>query len=511
MESKTSTATKTAQPSIKRILAKLSGGAELEEEFLVLLGYLASISTAYPTYKDLFEQAASFPLRNKTLKRVLKSLISSVSMGYTYVEACAHVAKMTKNSLVRNFFERLSQAMAMGNPLPDFFKRELESYRTEYADWYERQIRDLAFVREIFTAITASITFISISMMVLILIFPGEPHQLLMAVAIAGIMAMSVIICLAKLVTPADRLMHGLPRKTKEQRLIRKVLPLSAVTAGVIFFLLYTLIHDLTLVFWGLSFILTALPFVPAGLLGKVDEREVKTLDQNFPAFIRSLGSTASSVGLSFVYALKTVKEVKFGSLTRHVKRLYNYLAIGADPKVAWERFEGDTGSELIHRYSEVFSDSVSSGGHAEEVGNLINTIFLERLNLRARRHLVYSSLRGLIYPLQATFIMIITFMNMITKVFLNFMASYSLSTGFIGPPTVSYVALDAFSLVLMLTITLADIAALKIIGLSNMFSLTLEISLLFIVMGASITLTYVGTQMLISRFIPGVFPAGTS
>ena len=509
MESKTSTTTKTALPSIKQLSVKLFGGTEIEEEFLILLCYLASISTAYPTYKDLFKQATTFPLRDKTLKRILKSLVSSVSMGYTYAEACAHVSKMTKNPLVSSFFERISQTIAIGNPLPSFFKRELESYRKEYNNWYDRQIRDLTFVREVFTAITASITFISISMMLLVLTFPGDPHQLLMAVSIAGIIAMSVVVLVEKLVIPTDRLMHGLPHKTKGQRLLRYFLPLSAFPAGVIFFLLFTLVHNSTLVFWGFAFSLTALPFVPTGLLGKVNEKEVKTLDQNFPAFIRSLGSTASSVGLSFVYALNTVKEVKFSSLTRHIKRLYNYLVIGVDPGVAWEQFEGETGSELIHRYGQIFSDTVSLGGDAEKIGNLISTVFLEKLNLRAKRYLVYSSLRGLIYPLQATFIMIITFMNVITKVFLNFMASYNVSTGFIVSPNVSYIALDVFSLTLVLTITLADIAALKIMGFSDMFSLILEISLLFIVMGVSIVVTYIGTEMLISRFIPNVFPAG--
>jgi uncharacterized protein (UPF0333 family) len=45
--------------------------------------------------------------------------------------------------------------------------------------------------------------------------------------------------------------------------------------------------------------------------------------------------------------------------------------------------------------------------------------------------------------------------------------------------------------------------------GFSDMYSLTFEISLLFIVMGISIVVTYVGTEMLVSRFIPNVFPAG--
>ena len=115
--------------------------------------------------------------------------------------------------------------------------------------------------------------------------------------------------------------------------------------------------------------------------------------------------------------AMENLDRETIGCLKPGVEDLNASLSMGLKSKLCWEKFIGETGSELINRCSRIFTDAVELGGDPTEIGNIVSSSSLSIVLLRMKRQLVSSGFRGLAITMHAVMIGLLIFiMEIISK-----------------------------------------------------------------------------------------------
>ncbi len=144
-------------------------------------------------------------------------------------------------------------------------------------------------------------------------------------------------------------------RPIKEPEIIRFLspilLPLGAISIAA-FILIGT----------ELQYILLAITFfkLPIGFFAMVDDRNINERDNSFPAFVKTLGILAGTTGITVRSAMENLDKETIGGLKPGVEELHAGLSLGLKSKLCWEKFIGETGSELINRCSRIFTDAIA-------------------------------------------------------------------------------------------------------------------------------------------------------
>src|SRR5207247_6514895 len=131
------------------------------------------------------------------------------------------------------------------------------------------------------------------------------------------------------------------------------VLPLSIV--GCVVAALGTLIvlgHRLPV---PIIIAISLTPLAFTGILVGREEEKVKRRDDNFAAFIRSLGASAAARGGQVTETLRHLQTHDFGPLTTDIRNLYARLNLRVNDEMAWDYFSAETGSNIIEKFSRMF------------------------------------------------------------------------------------------------------------------------------------------------------------
>jgi len=133
--------------------------------------------------------------------------------------------------------------------------------------------------------------------------------------------------------------------------------------------------------------------------------------------FIKTLGTLAGTTGITIRSAMENLDRETIGCLKPGVEELHKGLFMGFKSRLCWEKFIGETGSELINRSSRIFTDAVELGGDPAEIGNIVSTSSLAIVLLRMKRQLVSSGFKGLAVTLHAVMVGLLIFvMEIISK-----------------------------------------------------------------------------------------------
>ncbi|MGB1586710.1 MAG: hypothetical protein ACPHID_06665, partial [Thermoplasmatota archaeon] len=153
----------------------------------------------------------------------------------------------------------------------------------------------------------------------------------------------------------------------------------------------------------GFSLAAGVTPLALAGwTAGKLEEK-IKRREDNYAAFIRSLGAATAARGGSVREVLASVKTHNFGPLTGLVENLYARLTWRIDDNGAWKWFSAESGSHLIDAFTDMFIEGIKSGGDASLVGDIISDNVVRILNLRKARYSTAGTFRGTLYGLTAS------------------------------------------------------------------------------------------------------------
>jgi len=126
----------------------------------------------------------------------------------------------------------------------------------------------------------------------------------------------------------------------------------------------------------------------------------------------------SQATGTTITEAMGRLDLHSLGALKEDVNVLHTRLQAGVAPYLCWQRFVGETGSELINRTVRIFWDGVSLGGDPQRVGNEASTFANKIALLRAHRKLIASGFTWLTITMHA---MMVTLAIFIYQVFLSF------------------------------------------------------------------------------------------
>ncbi len=416
-------------------------------------------------------------------------------------DAARQVGARTPSPIFSDLLDRLAYALETGQDLESFLAREQSVVLREYTAIYENSIYRIEDWKDLYMSAVMSGAFFAIFAAIMPLLVGGDPSTLLLGVFAFTIVLEIMLMSLLQARLPVDQLFTNVDVETKETRAhnlsLQVGFPLALFCA-----------LGASLIGLGLGWIATAAatPLAIAGLMSQAEERRIKRREENYPAFIRSLGAAIEARGGAVKEILAHVKRHNFGPLSTLVDRLHARLHWRIDDDLAWKHFSAESGSDAIENFTTMFVEGTRNGGKPAAIGEMISRNMTGMIGLRAGRYNAASSFRSLVFSLTGAmaFVMFIGVgvLDNMSNIFSSVQADTTRSLG-IGL-NFDYDASTVTNLVIAILIGHAAVAAI-LIKLMDGGRFTGGLFHMWVMILLSAILGY-GTQ----RLMPAVFSFGT-
>src|SRR5512136_2823558 len=367
---------------LKEKLSQITEDRRMGADLLFLNTYMASLAIANASRPEIFAYAAN---RKEYIsaKYIAKVDMYVKKWNYSYSEALGIVADRTNNTIVKSMLNRYANAIDSGVPDDDFLKNELSTVRSVYRSQVEQGLEMLKKWGDAYIAMLLSGTVICVTIMISIAIYSPQGLDTTLNMAYAIVLTICVFGNLLMYTSvPDDPKSHGLTERTsKEQQTIhameRIIVPL---TVGA--FIIMTLLG----INAGLIFMMVGILMAPLGIIGFIDDSNITLRDNDFSTFIRSLGAIMGGQGTTAVHALATIDKKSLTALEPLVNSVYSQMNLGLDNKQIWDNFIGESGSNLIYKYLNIYLDTVTIGGPPDPIGTVVGSSMLEQTLLREKK-----------------------------------------------------------------------------------------------------------------------------
>ncbi|PSG98111.1 hypothetical protein BRD56_01840 [Thermoplasmatales archaeon SW_10_69_26] len=120
--------------------------------------------------------------------------------------------------------------------------------------------------------------------------------------------------------------------------------------------------------------------------------------DDNYPGFLRSLGSSTAARGGDERKVLNHLRQHDFGPLSTNIRDLFARLQLRVDDDQAWRYFTSEAGSRLIERFTQMCDEAVEEGGEPDEIGRIISENTVEIVGFRKLRYQAAGTFRGVVF-----------------------------------------------------------------------------------------------------------------
>lgn len=382
--------------NLKEKLAGVQEKKKMGADLLFMTTYMASLAIADATRPEIFSFAAN---RHEYISAKYIGKVDTFvkKWNYSYAESLSIVAERTQNEILRSMMNRYANSIDSGVPDEDFLSNELSTIRSVYRSQLEQGMSMLQKWSDAYVALLLSGTVIAIIMMISVVIYSAGDLQSTFNMSYAIILAICAFgITLMYTSVPDDPKTHGLTeRMSKEQETIhameRIIVPL---TLAVIVILALLGISA------GLIFILVGILMAPLGIIGFIDDHNITLRDNDFSVFIRSFGAIMGGQGATAVQALGSLDRKSLTALGPLIDSVYSKLNLGLDEKQCWDKFVGESGSDLIYKYLNIFRDTVALGGPPEPIGTVVGSSMLEQTLLREKKDNLSKSFIVLLIPM---------------------------------------------------------------------------------------------------------------
>ncbi len=372
-------------------------GKAIDRDMHLFITRIGTLSTGETARQDVLEMLSKMEGYRELAEEVRKIYKLAEEWHVGLSASCRFIARQTPSDLFSDFLYRLAHSMEAGDSAIEFFQAEQTVFMEQYSVKYSSSLKTVEVYFEAFLALIIASLFI----MVILDLFPlltGLPSYFLIGVAAIFFMFIEgVYLWFLYSTVPEERVWYSGPLETPETREIRRRLGISAVIS-LVFAVLVWFGAPFFTVPLAIAFALT--PFLYAGMYVYGEEKTVKRKDENFPAFIRTLGSTQEATGKVAITALKKLSYHDFGPLTDDIQSLYKRVAMRIDRQRAWQLFGAETNSELISKFSEMFSEGTSAGGEPRAISRIISTNFSKILSLRVEKFQSQGRITGILYGL---------------------------------------------------------------------------------------------------------------
>jgi flagellar protein FlaJ len=383
--------------------------APTEYDLVAQLTYMSALATANVGREELFEKTAE--LGYTTSGYFHRVHLVAQRLNYDYARACQLVADATESEVVRSLLLRFAASLSSGEPEAVFLARETEIQLEQYSQKYERDLESLRKWTDAFVALMVSVTLVVVVSLVSMMIYSiGTLFILGLATVMIGVAALGDWIIYRT--APIEPKTHKRPEKSKTQEQMfsaAKILLPAAGLLGAVVALVFNI---------GAGLIAAGVAVAPVGVLAWMDDMAVDRHDRDVSTFLRSLGSVVGAIGTTVTEGMERINQRSLGSLEQGVRRLHVRLRSGIRPDLCWDRFVGETGSELVDRSVSTFWDTVKVGGDPDQIGYLSSLFALKISLLRENRKLVSQTFMYLMVPLHAVLIAILLFVTEVMVVF---------------------------------------------------------------------------------------------
>jgi flagellar protein FlaJ len=508
----------------KRILGFLDAMEEEKRtpaDLLFMATYMASITTAGVSRPDIFAYTGR---RGEYVpsKYIAKVDYFVKRWNYSYAEGLKIVAKKIKNEVLQSVFNRYANSIESGVPDEEFLERELATIRSVYRNTVEQGIEMVKKWGDAYVAMLFSGVLVALIIMLSVAIFSpgGMESTLTLSYLIIVFISLFGLITMYRSV-PEDRRTHGLPdRCSREQATIRRMeRPLLIVTILGCALLWFLGVPG------GFIYLLSGILLAPLGILGYQDDARIIGRDKDFPTFIRTLGSVMGGKGVPMVQGFLEVDRASLPKIRDLVDSIYSKLNLGLDENQSWNRFIGESGSNNIYKYTNIFRDSITLGSPPDKVGLIVGTSSLEQVLLRDKRHMVSMGFVSLLIPMHAAMVGILLFlfqiMANISESMKTMMDSLGESQAAISGGTSAMPAglnvnffmnfpigqMTAYVMIVIFLITISNIIAGRIVYGGDRYIFYLFASVLFIISGALSIIAPVIVTALLPISLPTALP----
>jgi flagellar protein FlaJ len=209
----------------------------------------------------------------------------------------------------------------------------------------------------------------------------------------------------------------------------------------------------LTLLLWflgvpaGYLFILIGVLMAPLGIIGFIDDHNITLRDNDFTTFIRTLGAVTGGKATTAVYALRSIDHKSFMALEPLINSVYSKMNLGLDERQIWDRFIGESGSDLIHKYLNIYLDTIRVGGPAEPIGKIVGSSMHDQVLLREKKDMLSRSFILMLLPMHIVmagiFIALFRIMVVLTGSVASMMAHFQ-AAGVAGGGAASGVSMNS-------------------------------------------------------------------
>jgi flagellar protein FlaJ len=418
---------------LKEKVGQVTEDKKMGADLLFTMTYMASLALANASRPEIFSYAAN---RKEYLssKYLTKVDLFVKKWSYSYAESLGIVAERANNVILKSMLSRYANAIDSGVPDDDFLKNELSTVRSVYRSQIEQGLEMLKKWGDAYIAMLLSGTVIAVTIMISIAIYSPTGMETTLSMSYAIIF----VICffgnlLMYTSVPDDPKSHGLTRwASKEQKTIhameRIIVPLTIIAVLLMAFLGVNA---------GLIYLLVGILMAPLGIIGFIDDSNITLRDNDFSTFIRSLGAVMGGQGTTAVYALNTIDKKSLVALEPLVNSVYSKMNLGLDDKQIWDKFIGESGSDLIYKYLNIYLDTITLGGPPDSIGTVVGSSVLEQTLLREKKDMHARSFIVLLVPMHVAmagiFVVLYRIMVTLTGSVSTMMASFQNTTAAAG------------------------------------------------------------------------------
>ncbi len=314
--------------------------------------------------------------------------------GLSMVDAVRAVAANTPSPVFSEFLLRLAHAVESGQSIESFLKSEQKVVMEQYSAIYQAQLLKVDSWKEMYANTVMTIGFLAVFAAIIPIISGGNVVLLMTGVALIAVILEVLMGIMLKERLPVDKLMPNRDIDTAEERRIALATMAAIAVAALLAFVGY-LIHSL-----AVGFMLSVIPLLVPGILASRSEKNIRQREEDFPAFIRSLGAAAAARGGGIRDVMEHVQTNKLGALTESVQALYRRLSWHIDDARAWSRFGAQTGSRLVDSFTDMFVHGIRSGGKPGTISQIISDNMISIMGLRTNRRATAGAFRGVLLGL---------------------------------------------------------------------------------------------------------------
>ncbi len=332
-------------------------------------------------------------------KEINKIFVMIDTWNLTFSEACRFVADRTPSDLLSDFLDRFACSSESGEPIKNFLINENETIMVNFTDMYENSLYDMETFKDIYISMLITMSFLMSFVMILPMIVGMSVGKLVMTCSFLFISVEFILAYLFKIKMPFDPIWGKF--KDIDKNITNKIKSRYVISIICCVFIAIILLY-IDILPLSLSIPTTLTPLLIVGFVIQDEDKKIRKRENNYSAFIRTLGATTQARGGMLEEALKPLVRHNFGPLSKNIERLFKRLKIHIDKLYSWELFSKETASNLIIRMNNMFTKVLYSGVNTEKAGNSISKNFTTLVDIRKRRFLSATSTLGIVYGLMA-------------------------------------------------------------------------------------------------------------